>query len=101
MFTRELDMILAAALFILAVVFFMEKGEGVLDAFQANGNWKKGLDKEQIRKYQRGCAVFCLALGLVELLMILFPGAVTGFVSVAAAIVAIIGLILYIKKITK
>ncbi|MBR2560772.1 MAG: hypothetical protein IKE31_01335 [Eubacterium sp.] len=88
MFSQELDVILAVIFGILMVVFFMGKGEAIIDLFGPKNNPnKKKRTKEEERIYQRYMGFFMLPLFITEIFAILFPVPVMGLVlaGVAAA----------------
>lgn len=97
MFTPEFDWTLAAIFGVLAIIFFMGKGQGILDAFSGKYKQKK-MNPEQNRKYQFGVGIFLLALGIDEVFMALFPGVAMGIISIIVSIAALIGIIVYVRK---
>lgn len=97
MFSPAFDWTLAAIFGVLAVVFFLGHGQGVLDAFSGKYKQKK-MSPEQNLKYQRGVGVFLLVLAVSEVFMAAFPGFVMGVISIIIAVVALIGIVVYIRK---
>ena len=62
-FNSELDAVLAVVFAILMIVFFLGKGEGILDLFGPKNNPnKKKRTKEEERQYQKYLGFFMLPL---------------------------------------
>ncbi|MST81835.1 DUF3784 domain-containing protein [Bilifractor porci] len=97
MFTPEFDLFMAVLLGVLAVVFFMGKGRGILDAF--SGKYKdKKRDPVEERKYQTAIGIFLVVLGVAELLMAFIRHPYMGIVSVAISVADLIYIMIYIRK---
>ncbi len=97
MFSSTFDWFMAIVFIILAVIFFMGKGQGILDAF--SGKYKpKKMEPEQNLKYQRATGIFLLVLGIDEIFMALFPGQLMGVISIIVSVISLIGIIVYIRK---
>ena len=91
MFGREFDTILATILAILMVVFFMGKGEPIMDLFGAkNDPNKKKRTKEEERQYQRYIGFFLLPFVITEIITAIWPVPVMGLVIVVVAIVDLV-----------
>ncbi len=68
MFGTGFDLFLAAVCAVLAVIFFMGKGKGILDAFSVRKLERKRTPEEQ-KKYEFGFGIFCVVMVFGELLM--------------------------------
>ncbi len=101
MFSIEFSIFLAVALGVLSVVFFMGKGNGVIDAFQGkNAPKRKKRTPEEDRKYQRVFGVFCLLLMIDEIMMIFLAptNKIWNIVSIVLIVLIFAGVIIYLKK---
>lgn len=99
MFSQEFDLIFGAILLILAVVFFMGKGKGVLDAFRGrNAPKQKKLSPEEERKYQLVIAVYLAVLGGCEMGMAFYSSIILDIASMIVAVVGLLYIAYYIKK---
>jgi hypothetical protein len=97
MFTPEFDLFMAVLLGVLAVVFFMGKGRGILDAF--SGKYKdKKRDPVEERKYQTAVGVFLVILGVTELLMAFIQQPFMGIVCVVISIADLVFIMMYVRK---
>ncbi|MDO4622812.1 MAG: hypothetical protein Q4B22_07645 [Eubacteriales bacterium] len=98
MFSPAFDWTLAIILFALAVVFFMGKGQGILELFGGKTNPAKKLKGEKSKKYQRAVAVFLVALGISEVGMATIHHPIMGMVSIGISVAALVGICVYLKK---
>ena len=90
-FNSELDAVLAVVFAILMIVFFLGKGEGILDLFGPKNNPnKKKRTKEEERQYQKYLGFFMLPLTVVEIISAIFPVPIMGIILAAVAIVDLI-----------
>ena len=97
MFTPEFDLFMAVLLGVLAVVFFMGKGRGILDAF--SGKYKdKRRDPVEERKYQMAVGIFLVVLGVTELLMAFIQHPVMGIVCVVISVADLGYIMIYVRK---
>ena len=92
------DWFLAILCLFLAVIFFIGKGENVLNLFSGKNYRPKKMDPEQNRKYQTATGIFLLILGVDEICMALFPSVAMGLISVCVSAAALIGMVVYIRK---
>ena len=103
MFGSTFDWVFAAILAILAVVFFLGKGGGVLRAFSGKNNdmlvTKKRTPEEEMR-YQRAFGWFMLVMAAGEVLMALW-GSVYLWVPIVSIIVVIVGIIVLVRYLRK
>ena len=103
MFSPAFDWVFAAILAVLAVVFFMGKGGGVLRAFSGRGNdmmvKKKRTPEEELR-YQRSFAWCLLVMAASEVMMALLAPYYfwIPIVSIVILITDLVVLIRYLKK---
>ena len=98
MFGMGFDLFIAAVCVVLAVIFFLGKGKGILDAFSVREQQKKRPPEEQ-KKYEFGFGIFCVVLAAGELLMAFSQTSV--WTSVAALAIGLGDLIFigwYIRK---
>ena len=68
MFGMGFDLFIAAVCVVLAVIFFIGKGKGILDAFSVREQQKKRPPEEQ-KKYEFGFGIFCIVMAAGEFLM--------------------------------
>jgi uncharacterized membrane protein len=97
----EFSIFLAVALGVLSVVFFVGKGNAVIEAFQGkNAPKRKKKSPEDERRYQRAFGVFCLLLMINEILMIFLAplNRMWNIVSIVFIVIIFIGIIIYLKK---
>lgn len=97
MFTPEFDLMMAVILGVLALVFFMGKGRGILDAFAGKYKDKKR-DPVDERKYQLAIGIFLLILGVTELFMAFIQQPFMGFVCIAVSVADLVYIMIYVKK---
>ena len=90
-----LDIFLAILFSVLAVVFFIGKGKGLLDLFGGKHTTQKKRSKEEQRAYERLIGFFMLPLAIVEVISIFVQHANMGLVVTA---VAVVDLIIFAKK---
>ncbi len=102
MFTQTYDWIFALICGVLAVVFFLGKGQGVMRAFTSREqrNKKSKRTPEQELKYQRAIGVFLLVLAACSVLMATL-GAVYIWISWIEIAVVVVGLIVIVKYLRK
>lgn len=101
MFSDEFSMVIGAICLVLAIVFFLGKGSGVISAFEGkNAPVRKKKSPEQERKYQRGFGIFCLVLAIEELLNIVLPldNTVVGILCIAIVVVDVVFIVVFLKK---
>jgi hypothetical protein len=94
-------MVVGAICLVLAIVFFLGKGAGVISAFDGrNAPQRKKKSPEDERRYQRGFGIFCLILALTELANIMLPvdGFVKGIVCIAAVVADLVFIVVYLRK---
>ena len=97
MFSPEFDLFMAVILGGLAVVFFMGKGRGVLDAF--SGKFKeKRRDPLEEKKYQMVIGIFLSVLGVTELFMAFIQKPVMGIVCIVVTVADLIFVMSYVRK---
>ena len=73
------------------VVFFMGKGEGIMDLFGPKNNPnKKKRTKEEEKAYQRLMGFFMLPLFVTEIIAVIFPVPVMGLVLAGVAVADLI-----------
>ncbi len=97
MFGMGFDLFIAAVCIVLAVVFFMGKGQGILNAFSARGQQKKR-SPEAEKKYEFGFGIFCVVLAAGELLMAFTNAAWTSVAALALGLADLIFIGWYIQK---
>jgi len=93
-----LDWFLAVLCLVLAALFFLGKGQGILDAFSGRNYSKKKWDEQQKRKFQKATGIFLLVLGVDEVFMALIPTSTMGLISIFVSIGALVGMIIYFRK---
>lgn len=100
MFDPVIDWTLAGIFAVLAVVFFIGKGQKILDAFSGRGSVTKKRSPEEEKKYQRCIGVFLLILAANEAVLAMFAGygIMVPIVSVIVVLAALVVLVLYMKK---
>ncbi|MCC6094357.1 MAG: DUF3784 domain-containing protein [Eubacterium sp.] len=98
MFTSTFDWFLAGIFFLLAIVFFAGKGQGILDAFSGKYREKKKLSPENQLRYQRAVGVFLIVLSAVEVFMALLENQIMGIISIVVTVVDLIAIITYVRK---
>lgn len=102
MFGQEFDLIFGIILLVLAFVFFIGKGEGVLNAFNGrNTPRQKKRSPEDERKYHLAIGVYLLLLGAIELGLSFFPNMVLNLISIAVAVIGLILLVAYMRKLDR
>ena len=94
MFGTTLDIFLTIILSILAVVFLMGKGRGILEMFGGKNQMKKR-SKEEDRAYQKAIGIFMIPLAVTELISIFVQVPIMGLVLAA---VAIVDLVIFARK---
>ena len=101
MFNSTFDLVLAAILAVLAVVFFLGKGKGILDAFggRSSVNEKKRTPEQEL-KYQRVIALFLIILAVNEAIMGLFAhiSKAIPLITMGIVFVVFVLVIIYMKK---
>ena len=95
MLGSQLDIVLAVIFIILAIVFFMGKGKGVLELFGGKYETQHKRTPDEEREYQRMIGFFMLPLAVVETINIFVDYSMMGLVIAA---VAIVDLIIFAKK---
>ena len=95
MFGGTLDVFLAIIFSLLAVVFFMGKGKGILELFGGKHEMQKKRSKEEQREYERLIGIFMVPLAIVEIISLFVHHQMMGLVVAA---VAVVDLILFAKK---
>lgn len=101
MFTTELSVVIAIGCTILAIVFFLGKGAGVINAFNGkNAPVQKKKKPEDERRYQRSFGVFCLILAIAELMNLILPidKSVMGIISIVVVVLDLVFIVVYLKK---
>ncbi len=101
MFSPMLDGVLAAIMAVLAVIFFLGKGEGILSAFAGkNGPQRKKRSPQEERRYQKAVGFFLVVLTLCEIMMAIFGNTyvIVSFITIGAVIADLILLVIYLKK---
>lgn len=99
MFSKEFDWTMAVLLAVLAIVFFLGKGEPVLNLFSGKYARKNDREPEKERKYQNAIGFFMLALCAGEVLLALTEVWYMGLVMVGIDVVSLIALMVYIRKV--
>ena len=103
MFSPTFDWIFAGIMAVLAVIFFLGKGRGILNAFAGRNNSeakkKKRTPEEELR-YQRAFAYFLTPLAISEVMMALigYTYVWVPFMTMAVVVVSMVLLILYLRK---
>ena len=85
MFGKGFDYFVAAVCLVLAVVFLMGKGRGILDGFGGAQKQRKRTPEEE-RKYEFGYAIFCLIMAGGQLLVGFVDAPWTGIAGLVIAI---------------
>ena len=101
MFSDEFSMVIGAICLILAIVFFLGKGAGIISAFDGkNAPARKKKSPEDERKYQKGFGIFCLVLAIGELLNIVLPldETIVGILCIAIVVVDVVFIVIYLRK---
>ena len=101
MFTSEFSLVIGLICLVLAIVFFLGKGEGVIRAFDGkNAPARKKKSPEDERRYQRAFGIFCLVIAAGEFLNVFFPdnGRMVGIVSIVIVIADLVWIVAYLKK---
>ena len=97
MFTRGFDFFMSAVCFVLAVVFFMGKGKGILESFGgAQRNRKRTPEEEKV--YERGFGIFCLVLAAGQRMMGVVQADWTAWASLVIAFGDLVFIGWYIKN---
>lgn len=101
MFSAEFSYVLAAILFVLAIVFFFGKGKKVLELFEGkNAPVQKDRAPEQEMRYQRAIGLFCLILAINEILLAtigqVYP--VYNIIAIVIVVAALVLVAVYLKK---
>ena len=84
MFGQGFDFFIATVCIVLAVVFFLGKGKGILEMFSGARKEKKRTPEQQ-RKYEFGFGIFCLVMAAGQLLMALVQSSWAAWVGLALA----------------
>lgn len=102
MFSEAYDWIFALICGVLAVVFFLGKGQGVMRAFTAKDqrDRKSKRTPEEERRYQKAIGIFLLVLAVCSVLMATL-GSIYAWISWIEIAVVIIGLIVTVKYLRK
>ena len=95
MFGTTLDIFLSVILSVLAVVFLMGKGKGILELFGGKAQMAKKRSKEEERAYQRAIGIFMIPLAVTEIISCFVQVPVMGLILAA---VAIVDLIIFARK---
>ncbi len=101
MLSEEFGMVIGAICLVLAIVFFVGKGGGVLRAFEGrNAPAKKEKSPEDERRYQRAFGVFCLVIAACEMVPIILPvdQGVWGLATIVVIVLDLVFITLYLKK---
>jgi 4-hydroxybenzoate polyprenyltransferase len=103
MFSPTFDWVFAAILAVLAVVFFMGKGGGVLRAFAGKSNdmlVKRKRTPEEERQYQRAFGWCLLVMAASEVMMALLAPYYlwVPIASIVIIVVDLIALVRYLRK---
>ena len=95
MFGTTLDIFLAVLFCVLAVVFLMGKGRGLLELFGGKNQMQKKRSKEEERAYQKAIGYFMIPLAITEVISIIVNVPQMGLVL---ALVAVVDLIVFARK---
>ncbi|MBO5521208.1 MAG: DUF3784 domain-containing protein [Eubacterium sp.] len=95
MFGGTLDVFLAIIFSLLAVVFFMGKGKGILELFGGKHEMQRKRSKEEQREYERLIGIFMVPLAIVEIISLFVHHEIMGLIVAA---VAVVDLIFFAKK---
>ena len=101
MFTSEFSLVVGLICLVLAIVFFLGKGEGVIRTFDGkNAPTRKKKSPEDERRYQRAFGIFCLVIAIGEFLNVFFPNenVVVGILSIVIVVIDLVWIIVYLKK---
>lgn len=100
MFSAEWSIIIGSVCAVLAVIFFMGKGAGIISAFEGkNAPKKKKKSPEDERRYQRAFGIFCVIIGGMEFLSLALPQSTAiGIIYIVAVVGALIWVTVYLKK---
>ena len=98
MFNSTFDWFLAGILFLLAIVFFAGKGQGILDALSGKYRDKRKLSPENRLRYQRAVGVFLIILSAVEVFMALIETPIMGIISIVVTVADMIGIVIYLRR---
>ena len=101
MFSDEFGIVIGAICLILAIVFFLGKGAGVISLFDGrNSPARKKKSPEDERRYQRAFGIFCLILALIELANFILPADdfVKGIIGIVAVVADLIFIVVYLRK---
>ncbi len=101
MFSDGFSICIGAICLVLAVVFFMTKGAGVIKAFEnKNAPKKKKKSPEDEKRYKRAFGIFCLIMALAEFSSVILPldDVVVGIVSIVVVVLDLIFIVIYLRK---
>ncbi len=101
MLSPEFSMAVGFICIVLAIVFFLGKGAGVISAFDGkNAPKRKKKSPEDERRYQRAFGIFCLVLACGEFLNVFFTehSRIVGIASIIIVIIDLVWVIIYLKK---
>ena len=102
MFTTTYDWIFALICGVLAVVFFLGKGQGVLRAFMSRDQRGKKSKRtpEEENAYQRAIGIFLLVLAACSVLMATLGSkyAWVSWIEIAVVVIGLIVIVKYLKK---
>ena len=101
MFSPILDGVLAAIMAVLALIFFLGQGEGILTAFSSkNAPQRKKRTPQEEKRYQKAVGFFLVVLALCEVMMAIFGNTyvIVSFITIGAVIADLIVLVMYLKK---
>ena len=90
MFGTTLDIFLSILLSVLAVVFLMGKGKGILELFGGKNQTTKKRSKEEELAYQKMIGYFMIPLAVTEIISIFVQLPIMGLILAAVAIVDLI-----------
>lgn len=95
MFGGTLDVFLSIIFTLLAVVFFMGKGKGILELFGGKHEMQRKRSKEEQREYERLIGIFMVPLAIVEIISLFVHHEIMGLIVAA---VAVVDLFFFAKK---
>lgn len=101
MFSTEFSIVIMAICLVLAIVFFLGKGGGVISAFDGkNAPVRKKKSPEDERRYQRAFGIFCLVIALGEAVNMFLPveDSTRGIISIVVVVLDLIFIVVYLKK---
>ena len=99
MFSDEFGMVIGVTCFVLAIVFFMGKGGGVLSAFEGRNAPKRKKSKEDERRYQRAFGIFCLVMAVGEFLtLVLADSFYAGILTIVIVVADLVWIVVYLRK---